>query len=98
MLTLEKKNLCTLRKDEKNGCGQATDRISHRRLQCKSEQIPHISITQRLHTLTVMQSNLDQKQQTDKNSIIEHIQPKSKSNAAPTGLHVGELRRTLSDL
>lgn len=97
MLTL-KKNLCTLRKDEKNGCRQVTDRISHMRLQCKSEQTPHISVIQRLHTLTVMQSNLGQKQQTDKNSIIEHIQPTSKSNTAPTGLHIGELRRTLSEL
>lgn len=69
----EKNNLCTLRKDEKNGCGRAIDRISHRRLQCKSEQILHIGIIQRRHTLTVMQSNLDPKQQTDKNSIIEHI-------------------------
>lgn len=97
MLTL-KKNLCTLRKDEKNGCGRVTDRISYMRLQCKSEQTPRISVLQRLHTLTVMQSNLGPKQQTDKNSIIEHIQPKSKSNAAATGLHIGELRRTLSEL
>lgn len=40
----EKKNLCTLHKDEKNGCGQVIDRISHMRLQCKSEQTPRISV------------------------------------------------------